>query len=382
MLECARTRLTAAHVERIEHLLGPDINWAAVLHFTEESALVPLVYENLRKVASHVPLLVPEIWMNRLEKSYRANIVRALYQTADLTKILQVLESRGLFVIAYKGPVLAAQAYGDPASRQFYDLDIVVAQKDLPAVDEVLRSLDFQGRFAWPRVANPAATQTPGEYTYKGGHSQILLEVHTERTMRHFPVPLDLSVFASRLTKISLAGRQVQTFCPEDALPILCVHGAKDFWSRASNIVDIAELVQLQPFDWNVAHSTARELRCKAMMLLGLSLAEQLIGVALPISITEEIYANAKVIALTHEIVRRFSTDGRHRWNAISRSLYRARLTDPETSSLAYLWRLGISPAEDAWWPGNRSVVGSALHSLLSQAIRSTAGKSKSPFGS
>jgi Uncharacterised nucleotidyltransferase len=377
VLECARTRLTAAHVERIENLLRPDTNWAAVLHFTEESALVPLVFENLRRIASRVPVLVPAIWMERLGKSCRTNTTRSLYQSSELVKILDALESRGILAIAYKGPVLAVQAYGDAGLRQFYDLDVVVQQKDLPAVDQALRSIDFGARFSWPRVENPRLTQTPGEYTYRGQHSGILLEVHTERTMRHFPVPVDLGVLAARVVRINLAGRTVKTFCPEDALPILCVHGAKDFWAKASNVVDIAELVQLQPFDWNLARETARSLRCTTMMLLGLSLAQRLIGAPLPNSVAEEVYANRDVAAMTREIARRLDPERTYRWNFVKRGWYRARLVDPETNSAGYLWRLAVSPPEDAWSPGHISPLSTLMQRFIAGSSREGKGKPK-----
>ncbi len=382
VLECARTRLTFAHIERIESLLRPDMNWAAILHFTEESAVTPLVHENLSKIASRVPVLVPQIWMERLEKSCRANTVRALYQRAELVKILKAFESRGVLAVAYKGPVLGAQAYGDAALRQFYDLDVVVTQKQLAAVDEVLRGMDFEQRFAWPRVENPATTQTPGEYTYRGRHSQVLLEIHTERTMRHFPEPLDLEALASRLATVNLTGHSVKTFRQEDGLPILCVHGAKDFWAKASNIVDIAELVQLQPFDWNLARETARSLRCTTMMLLGLSLAQRLIGMPLPNQIAEEMYANRTVAALTREIAVRLIASRKRGWNLVNRGMYRARLTDSETSSMGYLWRLAVSPSEDSWAPGERSPLWAAMRSLLYQTGRRSAGESKSRLDS
>jgi len=370
VLECARTRLTFAHVERIESLLRPDMNWAGIVHFAEESAVAPLVYENLRKIAARVPVLVPAVWMERLQKICRANTVRALYQSAELVKILDALEGRGLQVIAYKGPVLGVQAYGDPALRVFYDLDVIVAQRDLAAADEVLRGLEFEARYAWPRVENPKMALTPGEYTYRGKNSQILLEVHTERTMRHFPVQLDLAALAVRLTTVHVAGRAVRTFRPEDALPILCVHGAKDFWEKAGNIADIAELVQLQPFDWNYAREAARALRCTTMMLLGLSLAQRLIGAPLPNAIAEEMYADKRVVVLTGEIARRMVVDRKPKWSAVGRAMYRSRLVDAETSAAAYLWRLAVSPAEDSWAPGQKSPLWATMRSLLYQTRR------------
>jgi hypothetical protein len=359
------------------------MDWVSVLRFTEESAMTPLVFENLSKIAARVPVLVPQIWMDRLEKSCRVNTVRALYQSSELIKILEALESHGVRAVAYKGPVLGVQAYGDPALRQFYDLDVVVAQKQLAAADEVLRGMEFEQRFAWPRVENPATTQTPGEYTYRGRHSQVLLEVHTERTMRHFPESLNLEALASRLTTVNLAGQRVKTFRPEDGLPILCVHGAKDFWAKASTIVDIAELVQLQPFDWNLARETARSLRCITMMLLGLSLAQRLIGMPLPNQIAEEMYANRAVSALTREIaVRLIAPRKRRQWSSVNRALYRARLTDPETSSMGYLWRLAVSPSEESWAPGQRSPLWAVMRSLLYQTVKPSPPEPKSRLDS
>src|SRR6202042_525320 len=117
----------------------------------------------------------------RLEKTSRKNMARAIYLSHELTRILEIFESRGIQAIPYKGPVLAAQAYGDIALRQFHDLDIVLRQRDLPAAHEVMMGLGYTERFAWPRTADPAGASVPNEYTYRGENAQSMVELHTER---------------------------------------------------------------------------------------------------------------------------------------------------------------------------------------------------------
>ena len=236
---CARTRLSAAYTERIRLLLRPDLNWAALVSLAEQTGLTPLVYENLRKFESRVP----PIWLERLEKAFRANAVRSLYLTTELVRVLSVLEAHSIRAIPYKGPVLAVQAYRDAALRQFYDIDIIVPQRSMAEAHAALISSGYRARFPWPHDADLPLVRIPGEYTYKGESSESLLELHTEYTMRHFPIPPDLEAFAKRLVKVPLAGQFVATFCVEDALVVLSIHGAKDFWERLGWVVDIAELV-------------------------------------------------------------------------------------------------------------------------------------------
>ena len=65
----------------------------------------------------------------------------ALYNrhlTAELVRLTGLLKAAGVEAIAFKGPVLAAMAYGSIELRQFVDLDILVRQSDLPRIAEIL----------------------------------------------------------------------------------------------------------------------------------------------------------------------------------------------------------------------------------------------------
>ena len=98
----------------------------------------------------------------------------------------------------------------------------------------------------------------------------MMVELHTEVTLRHFPVPPDLDDLTRRLVPVALSGHEIRTFAPEDVLPILCIHGSKDFWERISWIADIAELVRAYPqLDWDIVVRRAESWHAQRMLHLG-----------------------------------------------------------------------------------------------------------------
>ncbi|MFZ0738409.1 MAG: nucleotidyltransferase family protein [Candidatus Acidiferrales bacterium] len=363
ILSCARTRLTASHTERIRRLLRPDLNWAAILALAEESGVTPLVFRHLSNVGARVPSL----WLERLEKVTRANTIRTMYLTGELLRVTERFASRGIPAIPYKGPALAAQAYGDVALRQFHDVDIIVPQRLMASAHEHMLSLGYRARFPWPHDAEPSSVRIPGEYTYRGGNNQSLIELHTEWTMRHFPVRPDLEALGKRLVSVSLGGQSVATFCAEDALPILCIHGAKDFWERLSWVVDIAELIATSSgLNWNAAFENARALKSERMLLLGLTLAHNCVDAPLAHSFVERLEADSVVTDLAEEVSRRLLSGGRTSWHAKDRFRFRYRLMERPTDGIRYVWRLATAPAEDEW----SAAQGSAWSARIQAALR------------
>ena len=58
-------------------------------------------------------------------------------------RILEEFKSHGITVIPYKGPILAIQAYGNLAFREFDDLDIFIDQNDFLKIKNLLANLDY-----------------------------------------------------------------------------------------------------------------------------------------------------------------------------------------------------------------------------------------------
>jgi hypothetical protein len=357
---CARRRLGASHVERIRVLVRPDLDWATFMALADRHALVPLVHQHL----SSLPTKVPTLWLERIEKAARTNAIRALFLGNELARILDVFHSRRIAAIPFKGPVLAAQAYGDTALRQFDDLDIIVPHRDLAVAHEAMLALEYRARYPWKRGGEPIPSRIPGEYTYRGP-GQSLVELHTEYTMRHFPGRPDLALLANRLVPVSLDGRNMETFRAEDELPILCVHGAKDFWERISWLVDLGALLETSVrFVWDAAFESAESLGARRMMLLGLSLAQELLEVPVPSAVAEKIQLDGEVTRMTEQLVRRLTIDQRA-WRAASRLRFRFALVENRSDAARYVWHLATAPSEDEWPGEDTGILGSRLQAVL-----------------
>ncbi|MGH9756273.1 MAG: nucleotidyltransferase domain-containing protein, partial [Candidatus Acidiferrales bacterium] len=231
LVYCARTRMSPEIFSEIRGLLALSLDWEYVLLEGAENSILPLLDGNLRTAGAD---LLPEQLIARLQGAIRQNTIRCLILTAELVKILGLFASAKILAIPYKGPVVAAQAYGDVALREFEDLDIILCQRDLPRAHEILASLGYRPKFPWILAAAAKKSFVPGEYNYRDLSRQIMVELHTERTLRHFPRPPDISELAKNLVAVDLAGQEVRTFTPEVTLLMLCIHGSKDFWERLS----------------------------------------------------------------------------------------------------------------------------------------------------
>ena len=246
---------------------------------------------------------IPVATSEQLKNTCRANTVRCLYLTADLLQILKLFREHEIPALPYKGPVLAAQAYGDVALREFDDLDIMLRQRDIPRAHEIILSLGYKPKFDWILSPELAASLVPGEYNYRDEPRHAMVELHTEITLRHFPIKPDLDYFIARRAPVRLSDHEVLTFTAEDLLPMLCIHGSKDFWERFSWVADVSELIQSQAnLDWDEIIRVTKSLGAERMVHTGLALAHGLLRAPLPSEILQRVQADRTACEIASEM--------------------------------------------------------------------------------
>jgi hypothetical protein len=344
---CARTKMPPAIAEQVRELAGRRLDWDYLLTEAAENSIGPLLDRNCRSV---VPSAIPPDAMERLKNASRLNTVRNLFLTAELHKILELFRSSGIIAIPYKGPVLAEQAYGDLTLRNFDDLDIILPQHDLPKAHAAILELGYRPRFPWILSPRVTRSQVPGEYNYRNEERRVMVELHTELTLRHFPVTPNLNDFAQRMSTVILGGREVRSFSVEDLLPILCIHGSKDFWERISWVVDISELIQRQAdLDWDGALGTAEALRAERMLHLGLALASDLLEAPLPEEILKRVRGDVDAQSTAQAVERLLLIREWPRLDARGRFGFRRRMVPGLLAGWRYSIRLAVIPAEEDW---------------------------------
>ncbi|HEV2129754.1 MAG TPA: nucleotidyltransferase family protein, partial [Longimicrobiaceae bacterium] len=310
LLCCARVRPEPHHIRRMQTLLRQGIDWERMLPLAERHGMLPLLHWHLDAAAADE---IPLEMRSRLRVAFLGNAGRVLGLVGELFEILQLFERHGIDAVAYKGPLLSAQLYGDLALRQAGDLDLVLRKANLPCARQLLLQRGYRAR----------AELAPGEEEFalragyheifdRGGALPFTVELHWAFTRADFAVPLDFDALAPRLESTSLQGRRFSRFAREDLLLILCIHGAKHRWKRLEWICGVAEALRANgEIDWTGLLRHAEALRSRRMLLLGLHLAHKLLDAPLPPELAQEIRSSRWITRLDVQVRHWLRQDGR-----------------------------------------------------------------------
>lgn len=302
VLACARTQVDASANAKIQTLARAPLDWDAVIETASRHGVLPLLYWNLQRIC---PNDVPASALGELREQFLLNAQRNLMLTQELLALLELLRTKNISAIPFKGPLLAVMAYGDLALRQIADVDLLVSNRDVSRARQVLLENHYANVHALNRTQEKIFLQSNCALTLARENPRVVLDLHWDLTPKYFYLPLNLDAMRMRLKPVLLGGAAEQTFGVEDLLLILCVHGARHVWERLDWLVSVAELVRVKAVDWDALIERARESRCERMLWLGLELVRQLLDVELPELIRQGIRADETVAALAAEIAAR-----------------------------------------------------------------------------
>lgn len=278
LLLCAH-RGDAANVRaRLAELAAPKLDWD-YLHLTaRRHAVLPLLFKGLEAADG-----VPEGFRARLRDEFRRNATRNTLLAGELARLARLFESEGVPLLAYKGPALAQQAFGDITLRRYVDLDLIVRRRDAKRAGVLLQSLGYRKPEGLTEAHEDFLLRRQHNLAYTRDGGLMIVELHWEVAPAHFAaVPIGEGVWGGA-TSVRLFGAEVRCPSPEDLLLALAVHGTKHLWERLAWVCDVAALVNSQAdFDWHGVLRRARESRVERMLLLALRLARGLSGAKLP----------------------------------------------------------------------------------------------------
>lgn len=292
----------------------------------------------------------PAEFQNQLRERHRAQLLATLAMTAELFRVLQRFAQAGIAALVVKGPALAAQAYGDPGLRQYGDLDLLLRDKDIHHATQVMTEAGYQGDVPLSAIA---AGKIPGEYLFTRTGTKLLVELHTERTLRYFPRGLPLEKFFERQIRVRIDTREIPALSVEDELVLICVHGAKHFWERLMWTADVTALITRQTgLDWERAMQAARDAGAERMLHVGLRLAAEILELPLPEKIAAAVRADRTAAKLASQIALWLPAAGLAPPGLLQRAVFRVRMRGGPLAGSAYLLRLSLSPTEEDWVAG------------------------------
>ncbi len=328
--------------------LAANLDWALALELAEEHSVLGAVTARLKESGQ---LGMPVDAWEKLQSGMRTQHLFTLSLTAELFRILDALGKAGIETILVKGPVVSFLAYGDPAMRSYGDLDLVVRDAAILPASRILTALGFEADVPEAVIL---AGKIPGEYLFHRAGAQQIVELHTEKTFRYYPRPMQVEDLFARQQPVPLEGRAVPALCLEDELVLNCIHGAKHFWERLIWPADIAAIVARHPeIAWERVRQAARDVGAERMVHVGLLLAESLLDVPVPAKMAANTNADSVARDLVRQVENWLPTAGYQPPPLLQRAMFRLKMGGGGITGMAYLTRLSLSPTEEDWAEGN-----------------------------
>ena len=310
VLCCATTSSTAERTAKAAELAGQVRTWDRVVDLAKSHAVLPLVQR-------YLDLECPNAATDGLAGLRAQWRLVALYNhhlASELVRLMGMLEAAGIAAVTFKGPALAAMAYGSIELRQFVDLDILVRQADLPKVAEILTAQQYLSPHTRREGLMTGYFQEFEDAFFAAGGLGAV-DVHWNITSRAFRFAPDEETFWQRADNVELPFGTVNTIAPEDLLLYLCVHAAKHGWVTLGSICDIAETIRSRPeIDLTAILAEATALGSRRMFLTGIYLAYALVGAPVPEQLITTARDDRAVSALASRVARGLfgrSTQGR-----------------------------------------------------------------------
>jgi len=335
LLACCRIEVDASEAAA---LFAAPLNWELVLKLAERHRLLAPLYTFLRERED-----VPGSIRSAIRARFEGNALRGLRFSAELARIAGRFADHKIDVLAHKGPALAQFLYGDPAMRQFGDLDFLVRVQDVSRAKALLRELSYESRIQLSPRQERAYLRSGYEYVFGTHAEQNLLELQWQVLPRFYSIAFEMESLFERSVEIEVQGFRLRTLGKEDLMLVLCVHAAKHEWSQLGMVRDIAALARWD-VDWDWIESEARRLGILRILGISLLLGRNLAGVKMPeVMIEPECEESSARIqfSLVHEA--NLETESLRYFRVMRRVRERWR------DRVRLIWRLAITPSVGEW---------------------------------
>ena len=303
VLACSRAQLDPAAAKEVASAAEQLLDWAKAVDLASCHRLSPVL---ISQIQQHAAARLPETTRLCLIERFRAHSIRNFELTRELLEVLSLLEKSGVGPLAFKGPVLAQQLYGDLSLREFVDLDILVAPKDASTVIALLSAKGFEPQFILTRQQLTRFQTMRSQMGLYHPAKKVLVEVHWALLTPGYTFSPVAQIPWESIQTVSIAGRAIKTFSRETQLLFSCLHQAKHNWSRLAWLMDLAALICQSPaMDWQQIQKRAGSFGTARMIRVSLNLVQRLFQVTLPTRIADWVTDDVCSIKIAEKILKR-----------------------------------------------------------------------------
>lgn len=332
-----------------EPCVAADTDWKYLARVAEAHGLLPILNHHVS--TGVVP--APHDAAERIRSGTGLYLAETLQLTAALRMLVREFRAEGITLLAYKGPALSVQAYGQVGLRQISDLDVVVRRDQAEAADQLLRRAGYRPELSLTRRGEAALMRWEHHRSYVGPEGATLLELHWRFAQDRYGLRLGSDEVIGRCEYLPLAGEQIPVPCPEDKLLLLCVHGARHLWERLEWVCSVGDLLRARQPAWDVLLHFAEGAHARRLLLVGLTLADALVDAPVGEAARRAALADPTVLRLAGTAAARLFAEAGSAMDVEAKPelfMFNLRSKDAFADQLRFAMGYLTTPTEDYWY--------------------------------
>ena len=177
LINCCKVKPTASDIEHIRSRLTQleTQQLLKIVTLAHNHGVFPLFYQALQ---THASDLLSSENLTELKQQNMTIVMNNMQMTAELNRIMRLLENNGIEALAFKGPTLAQLVYGDITLRQYGDLDILVRKEDIYKIDTMLENKGYVRVYKLTSSQEKAWFKCAHDISLFNPNNKINLEIH------------------------------------------------------------------------------------------------------------------------------------------------------------------------------------------------------------
>lgn len=252
-----------------------EADWHGFIELTRHHRVFPTICRKLQELKT---TRIPTFVMGLFNRDYYRNTLQMLSLSGEMESLSNRFTEEDIRTLFLKGPVIAADLYGDVSLRTSCDLDLLVPMNRLEKSERILKDLGY--------VKDDYISTVLNDWKWRHHHltfhhpvKGIKVEVH----WRLNPSPSKEPSFEelwSRKRRSALINRPIYYLGREDLFLFLVSHGARHGWSRLRWLLDIKQLIN-QRIEWPILIQLLKKHQYSHIGGQALFLAARLLGAPL-----------------------------------------------------------------------------------------------------
>ncbi len=305
LIACCQTDPSKDDIKFIHNYLNdPHLDINTLIALANQHGILPLIYKSLKKLLQSNSILDTNhsTLLADFKTAYTQIAQRNILMSAELIRIMKLLERNNIKALAFKGPTLSQIAYGDITLRQFGDLDILIKKENLNEIDLILKKSNYQRVLQLTKKEEALWIKYAHDIGFYHPNKNIMLELHWKMMLEQHPIQLNNINFFDKIQQIELNRNLIATFSTENLLIYLCIHGSKHLYERLEWVIDIDRLIRNNKVDWNIMNSLTNDRNYSKMLYLGLEISYSLFMTPLPQNIIKKYLKNNEILEISRQI--------------------------------------------------------------------------------